>query len=138
MLNYGNIISNMRTLGNVTEDACDIMAVGGTGLVLRRIKDSTYDVDFIVEEGDTMRFEIDYKRHCGGMIDVPARGECFGIILPNDYRAQSTYIDTFGNVTLRALSIIDVIITKSTRSEPKDIAYINLCIGRVSAEDVLK
>lgn len=37
-----------------------------------------------------------------------------------------------------ALSIIDVIITKSTRSEPKDIADINLCIGRVSTEDVLK
>lgn len=106
--------------------------------MLHGIKNSTYDVDFIVEDGDTMQFEIDYKRYCGGMIDVSARSECFGIILPNDYRTQSTYVDTFGNVTLRALSIIDVIITKSTRSEPKDIADINLCIGRVSTEDVLK
>lgn len=105
--------------------------------MLHNIKIKTYDVDFIVEYGDTMRFELAYKEHCGNMIDVSASGECFGTRLPTDYVSQSKFIDTFGNITLRAMSVVDTIITKSTRSEPKDIRDIRLCSALVNTDNVL-
>lgn len=138
MLGYGDIISNMRRLGERTDEKYDVVAVGGTSLVLHNIKDATYDVDFVVEVGDVLQFEIDYKECCGGMIDVSAPGECFGTRLPSDYLSQSKYVDGFGNVTVRAMSIIDTIITKATRSSPVDIADISKCSRRVSIDDVLK
>ena len=70
MLGYGDIISNMRRLGERTEEKYDVVAVGGTSLVLHNIKNATYDVDFIVEDGDVLQFEMDCKECCGGMIDV--------------------------------------------------------------------
>lgn len=138
VLRYSDIISNMRTLGAAIGRNYDVVAVGGTGLVLHNIKDATYDVDFIVERGDTMQFEMDYKKYCGNMIDVSAPGECFGTRLPSDYVSRSKYVDAFGGVTLRAMSIIDVIITKATRSKPVDVADIAGCSGLVSVSDVLK
>lgn len=106
-------------------------------MVLHGIKTVTYDVDFVVEEGDTMRFEMAYKEHCGNMIDVSAPGECFGTRLPSDYVSRSTHVDTFGSLTLRTMSVVDVIITKATRLAPKDIVDISLCSTRVNADDVL-
>lgn len=138
MRGYNDIISDIRNLDKATNKSYDIIAVGGSGLVLHNIKTTTDDVDFIVERGDTMQFEIDYKRHCDNMIDVSAPGECFGTRLPSDYIHRSKYIDSFNKITLRALSVIDIIITKATRSEPRDITDIGECRKRVSVEDVLK
>lgn len=67
MLDYRTIISNVETLGDAVSETYEAIAVGGTSLVLHGIKGSTDDVDFIVESGDTMRFEMSYKRHCGGV-----------------------------------------------------------------------
>ena len=136
MLYHDTIISHMDTLGRGVQETYDVLAVGGTSLVLHNIKESTDDVDFIVERGDTMRFEMAYKSHCGTMIDVSAAGECFGTRLPEDYVSQSTYIGTFGGLTLRALSVIDTIITKATRSSRRDMTDIRLCADSVSAKDV--
>lgn len=72
------------------------------------------------------------------MIDVSAPGECFGTRLPSDYIRRSKYIDSFNKITLCTLSVIDIIITKATRSEPRDISDIAECTGTVSVEDVLK
>ena len=138
MLGYSDIISNIHNLGEHTEKKYDVVAVGGTSLVLHNIKNVTYDVDFIVESGDVMGFEIEYKKYCGNMIDVSAPGECFGTRLPSDYISQSTYIDTFGGVVVRAMSIIDVIITKATRSISRDVEDIGLCSGQVNLNDVLR
>lgn len=137
MLDYHTIISNMKMLGGAVQETYNVIAVGGTSLVLHGIKGSTEDVDFIVEGGDTMRFEVSYKRYCGGPIDVSAAGECFGTRLPQDYAAQSDYIGSFGMLTVHALSVIDTIITKSTRSNPRDRNDIEACVGSVSGADVL-
>ena len=136
MLDRDTIMSHMGTLGGVIREPCVVLAVGGTSLVLHNIKNSTDDVDFIVERGDTMRFETIYKSHCGIMIDVSAAGECFGTRLPGDYVSQSTYVGTFGNLTLRALSVVDTIITKATRSISRDVDDIQLCVNVVSANEV--
>lgn len=61
MHGYHDIISNIRNLDKATNKSYDIIAVGGSGLVLHNIKTATDDVDFIVERGDTLQFEIDYK-----------------------------------------------------------------------------
>ena len=137
MLDYHALVSNMKMLGDAVQETYGLIAVGGTSLVLHRIKGSTEDVDFIVESGDTMRFEMSYKRHCGGMIDVSAAGECFGTRLPHDYAARSTHVGSFGTLTVYALSVIDTIITKSTRSSPRDHDDIRMCVGSVSGADVL-
>ena len=139
MLNHNDIMSNMRTLGNHTQESYDVVAVGGSSLVLHGIKDSTKDVDFVVVYGDTMRFEMAYKEHCdGGLIDVSVAGECFHTRLPSDYVGRSTYIDRFGQLTLRALSIPDVIITKATRSSERDLQDIRYCAIQVSADTVME
>lgn len=137
MLDHQDIMANMKALGDAVREAYDVIAVGGTSLVLHGIKGGTEDVDFIVESGDTMQFETSYKRHCGGLIDVSAAGECFGTPLPYDYAAQSIHIGAFGMLTVHALSVIDTIITKSTRSSPRDYDDIRMCIGYVSEDDVL-
>ena len=40
-------------------------------------------------------------------------------------------------LTVHALSVIDTIITKSTRSNPRDRNDIEACVGSVSGADVL-
>ena len=132
MLDYDRIMCNP---GNSVQGPYDVVAVGGTSLVLHGIKTSTFDVDFVVEEGDAMRFEMAYKRYCGNMIDVSAPGECFGTRLPADYVSRSMFIDTFGSLTLRTMSV--VVITKATRLAPKDAIDISLCSTRVNVADVL-
>ena len=138
VLGYDDIISNMSNLGEHVVERYSVVAVGGTSLVLHNIKSATHDVDFIVECGDVMQFDLDYRKHCGVMIDVSAPGECFGTRLPSDYLSQSTYVGEFGNITVRALSVIDVIITKATRSSASDVADIRECSGVVSVENVLR
>ena len=137
MLDYRTIISNVETLGDAVSETYEVIAVGGTSLVLHGIKWSTDDVDFIVESGDTMRFEMSYKRHCGGVNRRSAAGECFGTRLPHDYVAQSSHIGVFRILTVRALSVIDTTITKSSRSNPRDYDDIRMCVGSVNEGDVL-
>ena len=128
----------MDVLGGAISETYEVIAAGGTSLVLHNIKESTRDVDFIVERGDTMQFELAYKRHCEGPIDVSFPGECFVTKLPHDYMSLTKYIDSFGTLTVRALSVIDTIITKSTRSNRRDIRDIESCVDYVDGADVLK
>lgn len=43
----------------------------------------------------------------------------------------------FGILTVRALSVIDTTITKSSRSNPRDYDDIRMCVGSVNEGDVL-
>ena len=138
MLGYNDIITNIKTVGEQTEYTFEIIAAGGTSLVLHDIKKITHDVDFIIEKGYPIQFSSDYQEYCHtDKIDVSLPAECFGTALPGDYLDHTMYVGEFGKVKLYSLSIVDTIITKASRSIDRDIADIELCVDKTNIDTLL-
>lgn len=122
------IIERMRTVGNTLGEHHDVVAVGGTALTLHGLKDQTRDVDFIIERDDLLKFTDAYKSlYADQTIHLAERGTCFAIYMPNDYMAYAYNVDTFGNVALFVLGILDNIITKASRYNQRDQIDLEKC-----------
>ncbi len=94
-----------------------LVAVGGTALTLLGLKSSTIDIDFCIESKDKEFFKFDKKFR----VDLFLDGYIFSEQLPDDYVKKSSKIKTnFKNIDLRALSLIDIIVTKAARYNARD------------------
>jgi hypothetical protein len=114
----------------------EFFAIGGTAMVLKGIKESTKDIDFLT----TSKYE-DLKKlfELAGLkekslsqlcniwylnntrIDIFYGEFILGFSLPADWKELSEYIKSFGKVKLYILNWYDIIISKIARSEKRDI-----------------
>ena len=138
MLNKNELFERLENVDDVLDDKFDIVAVGGTALVLRDIKGETRDVDFIVERGEPFEFKYAYTNMYDTEIDVSANGSCFQVTMPNDYMNHVEHEKTFENITLYKLSLIDNVITKSSRLIDRDRTDILLCHNFVNKDSVIQ
>jgi len=127
------------------EQEIELFALGGTAMIIKGIKEATKDIDFLTT--------LDYEafRNCMNAtglketsrstkicstwyanndlrIDVFFDESIMGITLPEDWRGISEEIRTIGKVKLHILNWYDIIITKTARSEPRDIEDILMII----------
>jgi hypothetical protein len=96
------------------------------------VKDSTVDIDlsFTGKDLDTFAKALNGLPKLGYRIDYFNDGDIFGITLPDGYLKKSIPIKKFKRIELRALSPIDIVITKIGRLNDRDKQDINSCIKR--------
>ena len=114
----------------------ELFAIGGTAMVLKNIKESTKDIDFLTTEKYEkikrmfnlagLKEESPVKacniwRLDGLRIDIFYDGFIMGIPFPEDWRKLSEHIKGIGKIRLNILNWYDLIITKISRSEKRDI-----------------
>jgi len=114
----------------------ELFAIGGTAMVLKGIKESTKDIDFLTTSGypDVKRLftlaglrEESSSRACNiwylgeTRIDLFFSGSIMGVTFPDDWRELSEHIRDIGKVRLYILNWYDILITKIARSEERDI-----------------
>ncbi|MEK6850152.1 MAG: nucleotidyltransferase [Nanoarchaeota archaeon] len=114
----------------------ELFAIGGTAMLLKNIKESTKDIDFLTtekyekvkkilslaglkeESSDKICniWRLDRLR-----IDFFYDGFIMGIPFPDDWKKLSEKIAEIGKIKLYILNWYDLIITKISRSEERDI-----------------
>lgn len=118
------------------DEKIELYAMGGTAMVLSNIKEATKDIDFLTtERQETIRKlftlaglkEKDSSKLCNiwylGDIRVDMFYDEFimGISLPDDWKEKSEHLRDIGELKLFILNWEDIIITKISRSEQRDI-----------------
>src|SRR5438445_1101735 len=109
-----------------------LVAAGGTAMTLLKAKPSTIDVDFTLPGEDYTEFTriLEIVPH-GFKVDTYNDGAVFSQILPTDYIKKSKTIKTkMENIDLKALSPIDIVVTKIGRLNDRDKEDIETCIKK--------
>jgi hypothetical protein len=114
----------------------ELFAIGGTAMVLKKIKEATKDIDFLtIEKYGRIKklFELaglkeespnkicNVWRLHDMRIDIFYDGFIMGIPFPEDWIKLSEKIKEIGKVKLYILNWYDIVITKISRAETRDI-----------------
>lgn len=148
--NYKNIaitkLEDLDTLLNLLADLNEpikLFAIGGTAMVLKKIKESTKDIDFLTNEKyekikklfklaglkeESPNKACNIWRVKGIRIDIFYEGFIMGINFPDDWAELSEKVKEIGKVQLYILNLYDLIITKIARAEKRDIEDIIVII----------
>ncbi len=131
----GDLDSFLNLIAALNEPL-ELFAIGGTAMVLKNIKESTKDIDFLTTEKyekinklfklaglkeESTGKACNIWRLDGLRIDIFYDGFIMGIPFPNDWKELSQRIKEIGKVRLYILNWYDLIITKISRSETRDI-----------------
>ena len=109
-----------------------VVAVGGTAMTLLKTKASTRDVDFTIPSEFYDGFQNALKTVTHGFeVQCWHDGAVFITMLPEDYLKRSSLVKTkMKNIELRALDPIDIVVTKISRLNDRDIEDIESCIKK--------
>ena len=127
--NFLNLLADLN-------ESLELFAIGGTAMVLKNIKEATKDIDFLTIESQEkirrlfklagLKEESENKlcniwRLGDIRIDIFYEGFIMGISFSNDWEKLSEKIKEIGKIKLYILNWYDIIITKISRSETRDI-----------------
>jgi len=127
--NFLNLIADLS-------EPIELFALGGTAMILKNIKEATKDIDFLTTESHEkikrlfdlagLKEESSDKicntwRLGKTRIDIFYEGFIMGIPFPEDWKEKSEKIGEIGKIKLFILNWYDLIITKISRSEKRDI-----------------
>ena len=113
-----------------------VVAVGGTAMTLLGLKSSTVDVDFCVNSKD--KEELEAAISGTFKVDIFVDGYIFSEQLPDDYMSKAKEMIEMKNITLKALSPTDIIITKAARLNARDEEDIEALAKHVDKEILVK
>lgn len=138
MITRQDLLKWLRRVDKKLPREVTLIAVGGTALTLLGLKESTLDVDFCLAEEDLSLFK-DTARDGLFKVDLFCGGYIFTLQLPRDYVKNAEAILFPGkNILLKALSLEDIVITKTARFHARDIEDIQAVIqtGKIKAESL--
>ena len=145
--NLDNLDTFLQLLADLDEEL-ELYAIGGTAMILKNIKETTKDIDFLTTENQE---KIRKLFNLAGLKEKDASKLCniwhlediridlfydefiFGFSLPDDWKDKSEHIKDIGKVKLYILNWQDIIITKIARNERRDIDDI---IDIIKAENI--
>jgi hypothetical protein len=114
----------------------NLFAIGGTAMVLKNIKESTKDIDFITTNPYSnfrdLLSKAGLREHSKEMlcniwyfndtrIDIFYGSFILGTELPDDWKDLSEFVKNVSKVKLYILNWYDIIITKIARCEKRDV-----------------
>ena len=136
MIDSKGLIKWLRGIDKKLQREIIIVAVGGTAMTLLGIKPSTIDIDFCVSSSDKRMLEqnLDGKFK----VDIFIDGFIFSEQLPDDYAEKSTVILELKNITLKALSPVDIVITKCARLNARDEEDIKSLAKKINRSELLE
>ena len=113
------------------ESPIELVAAGGTALTLLGVKPSTIDIDFTAPKESIAAFRgAMAKTPHGFKVDLWTDGQVFSQFLPGDYLVKSRPVKRIGKISLRALSPVDIVVTKAGRLDERDEQDIRDCAKR--------
>lgn len=142
-------LNNFLNLIADTNKDIELFALGGTAMVIKGIKESTKDIDFLttnkyeeIKEIFTLAglkekqsSQICNIWYMGDIrIDIFYNEFIFGISLTSDWKELSENVKNIGTVKLNILNWYDLIITKIARSEERDILDIIEIINKLNLD----
>lgn len=130
-LDSSELIEFLEEVEKVLSRSITIVGVGGTALTLLGIKPSTRDVDFTIPGEDYDKFQDALRSTPHGFkVDCWKDGAVFSQMLPDDYVRKSSDIRKLKRIRLKALSPVDIVVTKIGRLDERDKQDIEACIKR--------
>ena len=129
-------LDNLLNLLADLDEPIELFAIGGTAMVLKKIKEATKDIDFLtIEKYEKIKKlfrvaglkEESPNKICNIWrlndirIDIFYDGFIMGIPFPKDWIELSEKIKEIGKIKLYILNWYDIIITKISRAEKRDI-----------------
>lgn len=121
MITKQDLLSWLGEVDRRLEKEMTIIAVGGTAMTLLNLKESTKDVDFCVDSKDFAEFKTTVKSDLF-VVDIFQNGFIFALQLPGDYREKAIhYKQKFQHLNLKILILEDIILTKTSRLNTRDI-----------------
>ncbi|MBS3137581.1 hypothetical protein J4232_04045 [Candidatus Woesearchaeota archaeon] len=139
MIDQQQLLDYLDQLDALLQKKITLVAVGGTALCLMNLKESTKDVDFCAatKQEFEMIKQASKKVKTIFKIDLYHTGYIFCLQLPDDYifRARS-FPSNFKNISLKTLSPIDIIITKTGRLNQRDIEDIEAVIKNKKVDKI--
>lgn len=131
-----DLMQFLKFLSNHIDREITLIAVGGTALTLLGIKESTKDIDFDLPESSDCKIiegilkDLNFEKKGFSWfattnigitrIDLFKGGYIFNIQLLDDYINKTRIITKIGNITLKTISLQDIIITKIGRGDERD------------------
>ena len=120
MISAEDLMDWLKKIDSRLKEKMTLVAVGGTAMTLLHLKPSTIDVDFCLAKKDAVLFN-EAMPPSKFKVDIFIGGFIFSEQLPEDYADKSKdIISGFKNITLKALSLEDIIITKAARYNERD------------------
>lgn len=113
-----------------------IVAVGGTAMTLLGLKPSTIDIDLCVTAKDKLKLESTAGKKF--RVDFFTDGYIFSEQLPEDYVEKAKEILALKNLVVKALSPVDIIITKAARLNARDEEDIKSLVKFVAREELIE
>ncbi|PIN69078.1 hypothetical protein COV93_06865 [Candidatus Woesearchaeota archaeon CG11_big_fil_rev_8_21_14_0_20_43_8] len=139
MLTKETLLDWLRKIDQKLKQHITLVAVGGTAMTLRNMKESTRDVDFCLSSDQADSFQ-ELTKDSPFHVDIFVDGFIFSEQLPTDFVEKAIVMDVnLENIELRALSPIDIILTKAARyneRDEEDIATISKRC-KLDKEDIL-
>lgn len=136
MIGSKGLIEWLRGMDGKLQRKIIIVAVGGTAMTLLGIKPSTIDIDLCVSSSDKKMLEQALDRKF--RVDIFIDGFIFSEQLPDDYAEKSTGILELKNIMLKALSPVDIVITKCARLNARDEEDIKFIAKKVDRTELLE
>lgn len=133
MISKGDLLAYLHQIDSLLDRKITLVAVGGTARTLYGLKESTKDVDFCAlskDDQDLIR-SISEKTSKAFRLDLFREGHSFILQLPEDYAAKSRPIkESFKNLIVKLLSPIDIILTKTSRLNERDLEDIRALVSK--------
>ena len=126
-MNRDGLIATVRRVSAAVAEEYLVVGAGGTSLSLQGIKEQTLDIDFIVERGNIPKLMETFEKAGITELEVSGPGFGFGTIMPSDYVERAVDCGTYGTITVKAMNLIDVVITKAGRYYQRDKEDMELC-----------
>ncbi len=136
MIGKTQLISWIRKIDRKMKRKITLVAVGGTAMTLLGLKPSTRDVDFCISS----EYKKEFEKSIGKTfrVDLFFDGYIFSEQLPGDYAEKSKEILVLRNITLKALSPADIVVTKSARLNARDEEDIGAIAKYVKKEELIE
>ena len=136
MIDKNELLEWLKAVDKKLKKKIVLIAVGGTAMTLLGLKSSTRDVDFCIKSEDKKDFEKALGKKFN--VDLFTDGYIFSEQLPEDYAEKSKEILNLNSLSLKALSPVDIVITKAARLNARDEEDIRALSKYVDKEELIR
>ena len=133
MIGKQELLAYLRQIDEQLGKKVTLVAVGGTAMTLYGLKEATKDVDFCAQTREDWAavHAAAKKAKSGFRLDLFREGHIYILQLPEDYASKSGLVkEQFKNLEVKLLSPIDIILTKTSRLNERDVEDIRALISK--------
>lgn len=143
MIDKQELLAYLHQINGQLRKKVTLVAVGGTAMTLYGLKEATKDIDFCAANKEDFSLISSIVKKISGKfrLDLFSESHIYILQLPENYVAKSRPLkEQFRNLEVRLLSPIDIILTKTSRLNERDLEDIRALVSkkRVDKKKLIK